>query len=285
MNDKTTIPKIEPRYEEQFTVFVDFLGFREASSELDEATRTKVLELLKGLATLRSEFSAQTIVLPRGVKAQNVNPATSTFSDHIVFSFPLQSTQSYLGDERMSAFIILHGFQHLLAVVAAEALQIGFLIRGGATIGKLYHADGVIFGEALIEAVNLEERTAIYPRVVLSNRITKRSPEWTQSLYTLKDDDGICYVDYFRNMLFKSATPGTSTSEWNADMKSWLECVVPIIGGKLQEFEAKNKLNELAKWTWFAKRFRASLGKLPPEELKNLGMSIEALPFGRLDEA
>ena len=52
MNGKATIPTIEPRYEEQFTAFVDFLGFREASVEIDETTRSKVLALLKELATL-----------------------------------------------------------------------------------------------------------------------------------------------------------------------------------------------------------------------------------------
>jgi hypothetical protein len=33
------------------------------------------------------------------------------------------------------------------------------LIRGGATIGKLYDSQGVVFDEAMIEAYEIESRT------------------------------------------------------------------------------------------------------------------------------
>jgi hypothetical protein len=270
-----TVTAIETKYQEQFTAFVDFLGFGEASTELDEERRIKVLELLQALASLRSEFSAVTTDQPDGAKGHIIKPTISTFSDHILISYPLQSVVSQLGSERWAALLILSQINRLLQAVTAAALRIGFVIRGGATIGKLYHAKGVVFGEAMIEAFQLETRTAIYPRVVLSNKITQRQ-DWAahQGPFILKDQDGIHNVDYIRSMLFHSAPPGDN---WNASVKSWFESVIPIIEGNLRELEANGKLNELAKWPWFAKRFRASLERLPPGALNDLGVSMEAI--------
>lgn len=45
-----------------------------------------------------------------------------------------------------------------------ELLQLGFLTRGGITIGPVHHRDNIIFGPALIEAVALEKE-AHYPRI------------------------------------------------------------------------------------------------------------------------
>jgi hypothetical protein len=46
-------------------------------------------------------------------------------------------------------------------------LQYGFLTRGGIAVGQLHHRQNVVFGPALVEAVNLE-REAIYPRLICS---------------------------------------------------------------------------------------------------------------------
>src|SRR5580658_7830841 len=74
-----------------------------------------------------------------------------------------------VGDNsRIVAFLVAPQFERLVSIIAGQALRLGFLIRGAATIGKLYHSQGVVFGEALIEAVQLEKRTAVYPRVILS---------------------------------------------------------------------------------------------------------------------
>src|SRR4051794_26916634 len=57
-----------------------------------------------------------------------------------------------------------------LAGVAEMALRIGVLLRGGMDFGELYHQDGVVFGEALVRAYNLE-KSARVPRVLVSDSI------------------------------------------------------------------------------------------------------------------
>jgi hypothetical protein len=77
-------------YEETFAGFVDFLGFSEASRDLDEQKRLKVLELLRTLVALRSEFS---ITQQEGAGGGYlIGPAISTFSDHIVISYGLENS-------------------------------------------------------------------------------------------------------------------------------------------------------------------------------------------------
>jgi hypothetical protein len=162
-------------------------------------------------------------------------------------------------------------FSRLLSRIAAAALQAGLLIRGGATIGKLYHANGISFGEAMIEAFRLETRTAIYPRVVLSPKITKRKGGHRCAL---KDEDGIWHVDYIGMMLLMTGPTDV--------FRPWLECVVSIIEANVKYMENKGRLNELAKWTWFAKRFHAALEPPSSKMIEDLGMSEVAAAIARL---
>jgi len=200
-------------YEETFTAFVDFLGFSEASRELDDTARLKVLELLRALVDLRSEFSASVTQQQDGSTLNYIRPAISTFSDHIVISFSMKTLRETVTDTSPVWFLVLPQLTELMSIIASQALRLGFLIRGGATIGKLYHSKGVVFGEALVDAVHLEEHTAIYPRIVLSSAATREFG--THNLFVKREEDGLYCVDYIRNMIFRSAPPGNT---WTADV-------------------------------------------------------------------
>jgi hypothetical protein len=266
----------EPKYEEQFTAFIDSLGFSEVSTGADDTSRLKVLDLLLSLSALRGEFDAQSTTREAG-KTSHIKPAISTFSDHIVMSYPLQPIYTEMGlGEQAGAFFIVTHFMRLLASIAAAALRIGFLVRGGATIGKLYHARGVVFGEALVEAFQIESHTSIYPRVVLSPQITSR-PIWIDKQQEIaKGDDGLYHLDYFKTMLLDAALPGSS---YGAALKAWFEVVVALIAGNLNEFESGGRLNELAKWAWFAREFRSGLERMNPELLRALNISLDAVSW------
>jgi hypothetical protein len=272
------VATMEPKYEEQFTAFVDFLGFSEVSKGTDDTTRLKVLSLLQSLSALRGEFDIKSIAKETG-NVSYIKPAISTFSDHIVVSFPLQPIYSEMGsDEHIGAFFIVTQFMQLLTRIAAAALRIGFLIRGGATIGKLYHTRGVVFGEALIDAFQIESRTSIYPRVVLSQQITRR-PMWIENQNGIvKGNDGLYHFDYFKSLLLDAASPG---QKWATTVKEWFDDVVAIVATNLTELEKTGKLNELAKWTWFAHEFRSGLERLPPGLLSSLGVSLDSIPWSK----
>ena len=75
-----------------------------------------------------------------------------------------------------------------------DALNHGYLIRGGITEGEFYKDDNDIFvyGKALIEAINLEEKIAIYPRIVVQSSIKESNPQ-----YFYQDKDGVWCLDSF----------------------------------------------------------------------------------------
>jgi hypothetical protein len=267
---------VEPAYEEQFTAFLDFLGFSEISSQADDATRLSVLDLLQSLSELRGEFDLKSTV-EEGNKRSLIKPAISTFSDHIVISFPVQRIRDELdSSERIAANLIMLQFNRLLTGIAAAALRIGFLVRGGATIGKLYHARGVVFGEALVDAFQIESRTAIYPRVVLSNKITSRSEWMDQPTDIAKCADGLYHFDYFKTLLFGAAVPGVS---FNETVMAWFHDAVALVAKNVTELQASGKLNELAKWAWFAREFRSGLERQNPYLLKSLGISVDTISW------
>ena len=52
-------------------------------------------------------------------------------------------------------------------------MEEGILIRGAITIGNLYPPSGVILGKGMIEAYQLELKSAVYPRIILSQTLIK----------------------------------------------------------------------------------------------------------------
>lgn len=52
-----------------------------------------------------------------------------------------------------------------------QAVDYGYLIRGAITEGDFFHNDIIVYGKALVEAVEMEEKYAIYPRVIVQKEI------------------------------------------------------------------------------------------------------------------
>lgn len=240
-------------------------------------TRLKVLEFLVSLTGLRGEFNVQSTPQQTGTTT-HIKPAVSTFSDHIVISYSLEKISTITGfDESMTAISVLFNFNQLLTRIASAALSIGFLIRGGATIGKLYHAGGVIFGEALVEAYQIESRTSVYPRVVLSSKVYSRESWMKGYVGTLrKSEDGLYYFDYFSTLVFSTASPGEN---WAKNMKEWFAHVIELTANNLRDLEDNGRLTELSKWAWFAHEFRSALERVPTGTLKAMGLSLDAIPW------
>ncbi len=59
-----------------------------------------------------------------------------------------------------------------LSYIGAVLLEKGILFRGGMTIGNIIHNDnGTVFGQDLIDAYQLESKSAKYPRIILSDKL------------------------------------------------------------------------------------------------------------------
>jgi hypothetical protein len=270
---------VEPKDEEQFTVFIDLLGFREFSAKVDPegtAKRREVLDFLLSLSALRGEFKVE----PLGQQNfKQIRPAVSTFSDHIVVSYPTRPFDPETGfDDRQTVSFIRMHFRQFLRGMAAAALRIGFLLRGGATIGPLYHSQGAVFGKALVDAYDIESRTSTYPRVVLSNNITCR-PVWMDGQSEIvRCDDGLYHFDYFNSLALSSTAPGPEAAK---NAKAWFDCAVRTIDKKLRDLEKNGEQKAFANWMWFARKYRQQLERENPKVLPGFEVDLGSIPWPR----
>jgi len=133
--------------------YIDILGFAEYIKDNRE-TPDKPLELLQEFINKAKMFNTENklkimafsdnIVI--SMLAKEPSPPFDYDSEYWDFLFYMNTMQSYM------------------------IMTLGILpIRGGITFGNLYHNKSeVLFGEALVDAYNLEHSHAFYPRIVVN---------------------------------------------------------------------------------------------------------------------
>lgn len=185
-------------FSERLVAFIDILGFRDLldRSVESEDIAENLHNALKRIMELKKENEFNSYYDYESYYESCVE--ISTFSDSIAISYPI--------DYKGGLFLILCDLAHLQLDLAQQ----GVLIRGGITIGQLYHKDDIIYGPAFIEAYNLEHKKAIYPRIIIEedklfDGIIKTKNcsdieleiEYFESCLN-KDEDGFFYLDILR---------------------------------------------------------------------------------------
>lgn len=120
------------------------------------------------------------------------------FTDNFVLSIPLFR----LHPEESVGWptVLIAGFQLKLACQ-------GWFVRGGMTLGPYYMDRRIVFGAGLIDAYELESKTAVYPRVILNEEALAHSAEHLryyadpyetapQNSYLVLDEDERAFVNY-----------------------------------------------------------------------------------------
>lgn len=242
---------------DRYTLFFDFLGTSEATSWPKE----KLYPFLDLLISLGAQIPSTQYLdgSPQedGSYRIRITPEVTAFSDNIVVS--------YLSvDDEMSApdglpkhlwlsplwtkFMCQDAIR-ILSGVAEMALRIGALIRGGYSYGQLYHENNVVFGEAMVDAYRLERDVAIYPRVIVSDRILAKLdgiPEAERN-FLLQDADGCWHLNYFSEML-RHSSDGPIDEE---QAKRWKRAHLETIEREI----ARNAGRVQEKWKWFRDQF------------------------------
>jgi hypothetical protein len=186
-------------YEDRIIAFIDILGFGAMIAETvknDTVQADKVRSLVAVLSLIKNEF--------RKVEDDAELPDSfriTYFSDSIVFSLPRHNSLGLL-----TVFEILKRIQ--IKLIARN-----ILLRGGVVVGKLIHEDNLILGPALIEAYNLESKSALYPRITIDPEVMEMSAQehnLADGLYAIKDYDfhktfeidfdNTYYIDYFTDV-------------------------------------------------------------------------------------
>ena len=145
-------------FENRAVAFIDVLGFK---SVVDVAAQdgNKLCELKELIDVLESTVPNLDGTVDPSVPLDLI-PKHIYISDCIILSAPLKSNK--MASYRSLSILVMRVIQisHIL-------LSKGYLIRGGISVGHVWHTDSNIVGTAYQEAYQIETRTHV-PRVELS---------------------------------------------------------------------------------------------------------------------
>ncbi len=138
-------------YQVRAIAFIDILGWSQAvEASIDDAELRRVLlnSIWFLLARTKDYVETETAELPS-------KDEFSQFSDCIIVSFPYHD---YKDLARLLRFVA--EFQDSMIVS-------GLPLRGGVTVGPLFHTETFAFGPAMNRAYDLESEIAKFPRVII----------------------------------------------------------------------------------------------------------------------
>lgn len=188
-------------YEECIVTFIDILGFRHLIDESSAAHIRKILRIFRKHA---KPYDDKTGPGDRGLISQ---PKMEIVSDAVVRARTIHT------DFKDGAL-----FQELLDLVLIQSLCLyeGILIRGAVTIDRMHvgrDLEGPVFGPGLVKAYQMEEREAVYPRIIIDEAVMERFPKdkalWKEGHSKAQethyvgnlvksDEAGLAFVDYLR---------------------------------------------------------------------------------------
>lgn len=243
---------------DRFTLFFDFLGTSDAAGWPKERLYP-FLDLLILIAQIQSEQNIDGNPQQDGSYRIQITPEVTTFSDNIVVSYPSFDDETsvppdapkHLRFEAHWAKFMCQDATRILSGVAELGLRIGVLVRGGFTFGQLHHDEGVVFGRAMVEASRIEKREAVYPRVLVSERIIERLdgiPDADRT-FLLQDVDGRWHLNYFIQMI-NHLPEGTIDDD---QARQWKRAHLATIDYAIRSLA--NDPHRREKWIWFKARF------------------------------
>ncbi|MDV5097196.1 hypothetical protein RYH74_07820 [Pseudomonas sp. LSJ-87] len=167
-------------YDDRLVIFFDVMGWKSHIAWAgDDPFKVGMLSLMPKLLKRSSVLQG----------AGSSDARITAFSDCCVVSIPFS-------EESLPQ--VLYG----LSNVFVGAAMAGFLLRAGATIGKLHHENDIVFGPGLNVAHGLESN-GFYPRIILDKDVP--SLKALQLLEGMKGEDEYgLFVDPFTLPFVKS---------------------------------------------------------------------------------
>lgn len=194
-------PVKDPDYEVCLVTFFDILGFRALLG------RQSAAEIRETMSRFRRLSKGADVAPVRRMKEARVQSQVlaEIISDAIV---RVRTTETQHQDGALIWEIIdlLH--------IQIECIDKGILLRGAMTVGEMHiglQLDGPVFGPALVEAYEMEEREVIYPRIAIHDRLiaehTANNTLWREGTdfaeekrhldrLLRRDEAGMYFIDY-----------------------------------------------------------------------------------------
>lgn len=177
----------EYKAEEAVVAFIDILG---SSEEMQKDPQN-------ALNTVHNAYDAALEMYETIFKEHLDKVQIKIFSDNIVLSCPYEK----IGLEKAFHIVVV-----LSALIQERLLHYYMLSRGGIAVGDFFSDEVMIWGNALVQAHNLECSVAIFPRIVIHPELIAKVGYFVKKEtgenegfmdWIAQDQDGLCYIDYF----------------------------------------------------------------------------------------
>jgi hypothetical protein len=179
-----------------FVCYADILGYSDLSKKSIHSGKGK--QFLNELGDALSTAYEHVRENAEGFRDQSFY-AIKVFTDNIVVGYPLYAEYREYGDPEFDD--ILGVFAKLQASLSAK----GFFLRGGIAYGEHYMDEDIVFGDAFLEATDLDKKGGP-PRLMLAPSaekiVRKRLNMWGKVElsplyeYLLEDTDGAFFLNY-----------------------------------------------------------------------------------------
>lgn len=164
-----------------YICYFDILGYR-AAFDKDSPEHTKFLATVK----LASGIVGSAIKHSK----TSVPIQCKTYSDNF-----LLYVKKELVDELLAVKIFIRIAREIQIRFLSDE---GLIVRGGITVGEFYADDALVFGKGLIRAVELEEKYAQVPRIIIDeDNFAIDLSSFIEDGHLIRDFDGYCFVNYF----------------------------------------------------------------------------------------
>lgn len=258
-------------YEERFVVFLDLLGFKNEILQSEEdpekfkkihsfltrySSESHAREVFKGIKTYSEEISYDQSIKDL---AEMYPYSFTQCSDSFVFSVNISESQS-------CTLLLL-----LIGQFIYDALEVGFLVRGGLAFGSMIHIEnGPMFGPAFNEAYKIESKLAGYPRVLICTEAFLKLKEIAPHCVDWIDEDRKeINVANFINNRYRNIEFGNNRQDRANELYDAIECLDELNEKRINQQNIKNSSSgeELTvcieqKYAYVKKLLRDELNKI-----------------------
>lgn len=149
-------PSTNYKTSQHCVAYLDFLGGTNIILHDDQNKHLNIINMIFDDALDESKMIAKAIFV-------------KIFSDNILLALPTSDGDR---EQKIEKLInLVNNFVH-------QAADNGYLIRGAITEGDFFYNDIIVYGKALVDAVKMEEKFAIYPRIIVKKEVVKCFPQY-----------------------------------------------------------------------------------------------------------
>lgn len=175
--------------DEYIVAYIDLLGVtNRINSKDNQLAMNKLYNLYTFSVNLTKEIQIK----------ENKNIQFKIFSDNIIIAKKLSTETNQRSQDIHSLLMCAGHFQEL-----SISDSVGWLLRGGISIGQLFIDDVMVWGEALLKSYYLEDKIANYPRIIIDKNIVNEIMQ-NEVLheYLRKDFDNLYFLNFLNDCHF-----------------------------------------------------------------------------------